>query len=210
MCYDIQTSLIALFINIVTSIYLYQSTNKQLQVIALFFLFVGFMQFWDAIFWTYDTSTTINIYSTKMAMIWNHLEPIVLALLIPMIMKTQLSVPSKLIVCVYTISIVIYSIYGWNTLKGTGQTNQTCGSLYWQWNNMKGSSIVYSLFLVCLVVLAYQFTGWIRVLCISLTLLSFFFSVYKYRISYSTGRFWCYFASFSSFFFIIGDKVFRK
>ena len=74
MCYDIQTSLIALVINIVTSIVLFivaknkerdANVSNQLKAVALFFLFVGFMQFWDILFWSYDTTTKINCNSNK-------------------------------------------------------------------------------------------------------------------------------------------------
>ena len=118
MCYDRQTSLIALFINIISSIYLfyYAKNNNQLKAISLFFLYVGFMQFWDTIFWSYDATTKINIYSTKLAMIWNHLEPIILALLIFYIIG-PLTLLSKITIIVYTVVILIYSFNIWNKLN---------------------------------------------------------------------------------------------
>jgi hypothetical protein len=203
MCYDIKTSLFALIINIITSITLFMSTkNKQLKTISLFFLFVGFMQFWDIIFWKYDASTLININSTKIAMIWNHLEPIILALLICYYIN-PLTISSKIIVGIYTVSVIIYSINAWNKLKGTEVTKDTCGSLYWQWNNMKGSMFVYTIFLLCLIILSLQFDDWIKLLSISIIVITFFFSFYKYRINSSSGRFWCYFSAFSPILFLI-------
>jgi hypothetical protein len=60
MCYTLQTSINAFIINVISSIYLYYSAfryNKipiimasELKVISIFLLFVGGMQFWDAIF----------------------------------------------------------------------------------------------------------------------------------------------------------------
>ena len=162
------------------------------------------MQFWDAIFWTFDASTSININSTKLAMIWNHLEPIVLGLLI--YNYSSLTSLSIFILLLYTISMIIYSVKGWSTLKGT--KSKCGGSLYWQWNNMNGSVFVYTLFLLCLIILLQQqFTGWIKWLGIVITLCSFFFSLYKYQTSASTGRFWCYFAAFSPLLFLIGLKL---
>lgn len=212
MCYDVQTSLIALIVNIVSSIALFivanKYDNKQLKVIALFFLFFGFMQFFDAIFWTHKSTTKLNIYSTKLAMIWNHLEPIVLALLIYYFMK-KLTLPSMIVLILYIIAVIIYSVNGWHTLKGTDVTQETCGSLYWQWNNMKGSVFVYGLFLICLLVLTQQqFTGWVKWLSILIILGTFIFSFYKYNITVSTGRFWCYLAAFSPIFFLIGMLIY--
>jgi hypothetical protein len=213
MCYDIQTSLIALVVNIVTSIVLFivaknkeRDTNvsNQLKAIALFFLFVGFMQFWDILFWSYDATTKVNMYATKMAMIWNHLEPIVLALLIYLFIG-KLTLPSMIMLVVYTVAIVAYSVNGWSKLRGTESTKDTCGSLYWQWNNMKGNTFVYGLFLICLLFLAQkQFTGWVRCLFMVIITSTFFFSLYKYSINASVGRFWCYFAAFCPIFFLIG------
>ena len=74
MCYDVKTSVIALMTNIISCILLfYYANNNQLKVLSLFFLFVGVMQFWDIIFWTYKPDTIINKVSTKLAMIWNQL-----------------------------------------------------------------------------------------------------------------------------------------
>lgn len=210
MCYDLQTSLIALIINIVASIILFtveskQKTNNQLKAVALFFLFVGFMQFWDIVFWTHDATTKVNVYATKIAMIWNHLEPIILALLIYLFIG-KLTVPSMIILVVYTVAIVAYSANIWSELGGTEVTKETCGSLYWKWNNMKGNILVYGLFLICFLMLCQQqFTGWVRWLCMVIITSTFFFSLYKYSINASVGRFWCYFAAFCPIFFLIGN-----
>ena len=209
MCYDRQKSLIALFINIISSIYVfyYAKNNNQIKAISLFFIYVGFMQFWDTIFLSYDATTKINIYSTKLAMIWNHLEPIILALLIFYIIG-PLTLLSKITIIVYTVVILIYSFNIWNKLNGTEVTKESCDSLYWQWNNMDGSTFVYFLFLLCLIILSQQFTGWIKWLGILIMIITFLFSLYKYRINGNSGRFWCYFVSFSSIFFIIGNHIF--
>lgn len=219
MCYDLQTSLIALIINIVTSILLFtvasnqkinMEKNNQLKAIALFFLFIGFIQFWDVIFWSYDAATKVNMYATKMAMIWNHLEPIVLALFIYLFMG-KLTMPSMIALAVYTVTIVAYSANGWSELRGTEATKDTCGSLYWQWNHMKGNTLVYGLFLICLLVLVQQqFTGWVRWLSMVIITGTYFFSLYKYSINASVGRFWCYFAAFCPIFFLIGTAFSQK
>ena len=214
MCYDLQTSLIALIINIVASIVLFtvaskQKTNNQLKAVALFFLFTGFMQFWDAVFWTYDATTKVNVYATKMAMIWNHLEPVVLALLIYLFMG-KLTMPSMIVLAVYVVAIVAYSARGWNQLGGTEPSKETHGTLYWRWNYMEGKFIVYGLFVVCLLVLVQQhFTGWVRWLNIAFLMGTFFFSLYKYNLK-AGGRFWCYFAAFCPIFFLIGTAFSQK
>ena len=222
MCYDIQTSLIALVVNIVISIALFivaknkenkerdANVSNQLKAVALFFLFVGFMQFWDILFWSYDATTKVNMYATKMAMIWNHLEPVVLALLIYLFMG-KLTMPSMIALAVYVVAIVAYSANGWSELRGTDASKDTCGSLYWQWNNMKGNTFVYGLLLICLLMLVQQqFTGWVKWLSMVIITSTFFFSLYKYSINASVGRFWCYFAAFCPIFFLIGIAFSQK
>jgi hypothetical protein len=210
MCYDIKVSLSALIIiiNIVSCIILFIVANKhkdakQLKVCALFFGFVGIMQLWDSIFWTYDGTTKINKYSTKIAMIWNHLEPIVLGILIYFFIG-KLTIPSMIILTIYVFASIFYTINAWKNIGVTEVTNETCGSLYWQWNYSKGHTLFYGLFLCTLLVLSQQnFNGWVRFMSVSIILITFFFSFYKYSINASVGRFWCYFAALSPIFFLI-------
>lgn len=205
MCYDLKTSIIALIINIIGSVLLfYISKDLQLKSIALFFLFVGVMQLWDSIFWIYNYKTTINRCSTKAAMIWNHFEPIILCFIIIYIMKKKLTNLSQIIIIIYTFFITIYTIYSWSKLNGTKKTNQSNDSLDWEWNHFKYAKFVYGLFLLCLIILFYDnFTGWIKYISIILTIASFSFSLYKYNIKASTGRFWCYQAAFAPLIYII-------
>jgi hypothetical protein len=181
--------------------------SKQLKVCALFFGFVGVMQLWDVIFWTYDGTTKINKYSTKIAMIWNHLEPIVLGFLIYFFIG-KLTIPSVIVLTIYVVASIFYTINTWKTLRVTEVTNDTSGSLYWEWNYSKGSVLFYGLFLSTLLILSDQnFTGWVRLMCISLTLITFLFSFYKYSLNFSVGRFWCYFAALSPIFFLLGYVI---
>jgi len=164
----------------------------------LFYLFVGIMQFWDMIFWSYPTDTMVNQCATKAAMIWNHLEPVVLGLLIIFLMKEKLTKLSSIVFYVYIVSAIAYSVYVYGKLKGTEPTENTKGSLYWEWNNVTEFKwCFYAIFLVTLLVLVYShFSGWIRNVSIISILGLFLFSWYKYSVKNSTGRFWCYFAAF--------------
>ena len=116
---------------------------------------------------------------------------------------------SKNIFTLYIICSIIYTISGWSQIKGTTTTIESKDSLNWQWNQLQFSEIFYILFLLCLIVLFYEnFTGWICVLSILLTIFTFTFSYYKYNIKKSTGRFWCYFAAFMPLFYLIYLKLF--
>lgn len=203
MCYDARISIIALIVNIISSIFLLNFAKRcnpteksQLIIISYFFLYVGVMQFWDTIFWLNNASTLVNKYSTKAAMLWNHFEPIVLFLLIWAI-KGEIKTPSLIFIGLYMIACTIYSISIFSQLDGTKQTEKSGDSLDWEWNHFQFAELFYLLFLATLIVLFYfEFNGWIRNLSILLAITSFAFSVYKYRINMSVGRFWCYIAAF--------------
>ena len=195
MCYTEQTSINAFLIGTISSIVLLLYTNdKRYKILALFFLFVTLMQLYDYIFWT-NKNNKVNEITTKIATITNHLQPIILALIILYFYKT-LKFESKWLTILYTIIILIYTLNGWNTLKYTEVTPKSAPSLEWKWNHFSGSVYVYILFLILLNVLFIQaIGGTLGYISAILTTFSFVFSLWKYQKQLSTGRFWCYFAS---------------
>ena len=216
MCYSASQSITALVVNVVscliTFILLFKgqihgmSMQGQLMAITVFFLFVGGMQLWDAVFWLTKKTGLINRAATKVAMVWNHLEPIVLALTIIYLMGQPLKQLSKVLITCYAIGCTMYSIMSFLKLKGkgTGQTSTSGESLFWEWNYMPYASLFYGLFVVTLLTLVYQhFTGWIKWLSVGLIFTSFLFSVLKYQIVNSIGRYWCYMAAFAPMIYTI-------
>ena len=102
------------------------------------------------------------------------------------------------------IASVIYSGSIFSKLDGTKKTERSGDSLDWQWNYFKFYELFYTLFLATLFFLFYfEFDGWIRNVSIFLTIASFFFSMYKYGINASVGRFWCYIAAFFPVIYLI-------
>jgi hypothetical protein len=232
MCYTLNTSINTFIINIVFCFILYVyaniKQNIQLKIISLFFLYVGVMQFWDILFWINDENTETNKYATKMAMIWNHFEPIVLFFLILFYLHKIPNV-SLITIIIYSVLMIGYTAYNWNKVKKTSvyirelrdckdsnknkedtecKTRETKNSLFWEWNYMEGSMSFYTIFLITLLVLSYKnFSGWIRNLSLFYILFTFFFSLYKYKIDKGVGRFWCYFASYGPIFYLLTSCV---
>lgn len=216
MCYTSSTSIKAFIIGVVSSLLLVSLSSfsttltttktKSYKIIGYFFLFVILMQLYDAIFWNYPptnkSNTIINTITTKLAMITNHLQPIILGLLIYYFNGT-LTTTSKMILIFYTICISIYSLMSWNKISTTSVTDRSSPSLDWEWNHQSGAPFVYFIFLVTLVLLFYQNVKIGGKLAAFLTLVSFLFSLYKYQIKASSGRFWCYFAAFAPIIFLI-------
>ncbi len=210
MCYTSSTSIKAFIIGVVSSLLLITldfknknvDTNKSYKIIGYFFLFVTLMQLYDAIFWNHPPPSNTNKITTKLAMITNHLQPIVLGLLI-YYFNRNMEETSKIALIVYTICITLYTINAWNKVEYTTVSNRSNPSLDWEWNHQYGAPIVYFIFLVTLIILFYQNVKVGGILAAILTLISFLFSLYKYQIKAASGRFWCYFAAFAPVIFLL-------
>lgn len=210
MCYTSSTSIKAFIIGVVSSLLLITldfknknvDTNKSYKIIGYFFLFVTLMQLYDAIFWNNPPPTNTNKITTKLAMITNHLQPIILGLLI-YYFNRNMEETSKIALIVYTICITLYTINAWNKVEYTTVSNRSNPSLDWEWNHQYGAPIVYFIFLVTLIILFYQNVKVGGILAAILTLVSFLFSLYKYQIKAASGRFWCYFAAFAPVIFLL-------
>jgi len=201
MCYTRQTSINAFIIGSLLSIYIMRKDNKDLKIIGGFLLFVSFMQLFDAIFWEYPTGK-INEITTKVACIFNHLQPIVLAILI-IKYKGYLSDKLFTLLFAYTLITFAYTIANWNLLNTTTVTANSGMSLDWKWNHFDGSVLVYSLFLITLLSLMLSLSSPYNRIIFMVTLIGFIFSYYKYQIQRSTGRFWCYFAAYAPAIFLL-------
>ena len=199
MCYSAQVSVQALVINIVSCAILFFYDK----VLAGFFVFVGLMQLYDYIFWNNLSRNKINWVTTKVAMLSNNLQPIVLGLLIMFVSKKPLEPLSIAFFAVYAIVALIYSVYVWNKLDYTLVDHVSSPSLHWKWNGMPGSIFVYSIYLVTLFLLFFQnFPHPMNRVLAILTVISFVFSWHYYK-GRSIGRFWCHIASLIPSFFVI-------
>jgi hypothetical protein len=201
MCYTADKSIYAFIVGSILSIYLYNKDNVDLKIIGGFFFFVSFMQLFDYIFWT-QKDVYINSLTTKIACIFNHLQPIVLAYLI-LKYKYNLDDNSKILIKLYTIFILIYTVSNWHRLNITTVTKESTPSLDWSWNHWDYAGPIYILFLITLISLFYYNIKSPHNLVASiLVFISFLFSYYKYQIQKSTGRFWCYFAAYAPAIFL--------
>ncbi len=206
MCYSAEASAYAFFINTVGCLLLMQSEPA----LGLFFMFVGLMQLFDLVFWLNQSDVSSkNWFATKSAMIINHLQPVVLAWLLVYFKGTSLSLNSLTLLLAYVVCVSIYTINAWSLTSHTLVTQKSYPSLYWEWNDLPGSSVVYSLFLVCLVALSYDGFEYPLNLVISLfAIISFFLSAYYYKGRTAVGRFWCYFAAYAPLLLLAIVKAF--
>ena len=211
MCYDLNTSVNSSIIGMICSFILYNHNfnqnklhRKVFKVLALFFAFVTLMQIYDVIFWKSlqenNGKTNINFIFTKIAMITNHLQPIVLAYLINTIIP--LNDLSKFTIYFYSVLISVYSIMSFNKISYTIVTEESSPSLYWEWNNMDRGYLVYGIFLLTFCVLSLQLVYPMNMFLLIINLFTFFLARYKYKQS-NIGRFWCNFAAYVPFVLLI-------
>lgn len=212
MCFSESQSQKTLILNTITCyiLYVYYDKSDTHRILALFFKFVGFMQLFDLIFWRNQNiqdpnEALVNYTVTKIAMLANHLQPIILALLI-YAFTGSLGKLSQIILLVYTIVIIYYSIFIWNkityTLEEKIEENDSRSSLRWEWNLQKNNFRVYSLFIITLSIMAYEnFDYPIDIILLCTNLSTFLLSAYYFKAQF-IGRFWCKIAAFIPIMFI--------
>ena len=201
MCYTIDASLRAFAISLLAcGILIVKKTGPDAKILGWFFLFVALMQLWDAAFWKWPAPSSINKLATKAAMIFNHIQPLVLLLLI-LHFKKQATAASKNILWLYAAVIIPYSLMMWKKIEFTSPGPN--GSLEWKWNKGANAGVVYMIFLAALCLLFVQnIRGPVGIFAAVITAISFFWSAWKYGKQNSTGRFWCHFAAFAPLLFL--------
>jgi hypothetical protein len=218
MCYTSTDSIVAYIINLTTSIYLYKNAkNEDYKIIAFFFLFVGQMQLFDYLLWKNTSCNLTNKIVTKFAIIFNHLQPVALYLLVRYYKKTykkenRITKYSKLIILIYLLVIIPYTTNLWQSNNCTINDSVCCTLpfkkendltvLDWQWNTKKFSNSVYFIFVLALVINSLEIqTNNIVLIGILLITLG---SAAKISIfNKSIGRGWCYFASLCPLLFLV-------
>lgn len=208
MCYTKYASLRSFIIGSLTSLVLYAYTNdRSLKAIALFILFVSFMQMFDYIFWLYPVEIDENESTTRLAMIFNHLQPIVLFFLLYFFVTKSIikDTISQLLISSFTVYSIIYSVYCWKNIKYTLPKNDV---LYWEWNNLPYAQPFYALFLLCFLYFGGEFLRYpINISFVFFALSSFIFSFYKYKHNSNVGRFWCHYTGYTPLLFLLIDTM---
>lgn len=196
MCYTAAASIRAWLVNVTTCalLFYFAKGNKQYEALALFFLFVGTMQLYDYIFHTYPPGTKMNLVATKLAMLTNHLIPVVLALLILKYMGQQMPPSSRFILGAY---VVVALLYTWQSWQNVEYTRKKGDYVVWDWNKQEYGDVFAALFLVTLMVLLKNnFKRPLSKVSVIISLVSFALAYVMFQRHESTGRFWCYFAVF--------------
>lgn len=220
MCYNKNSSINATIIGMLSSLLLYknQFTNhtenrEVFQQLALFFAFVTLMQIYDAIFWhslqDNQGKNNVNYSFTKLAMITNHLQPLVLAYLINKYIP--LNNITRLVIFTYLIVAFVYSIEAYKIIDYTLVTKKSTPALHWQWNTLEStifkSEYVYALFLIVLSIISLHLPYPISYIMMLVNLSTFFFSKYNYK-NLEIGRMWCHIAAYVPLLLLIFEMTY--
>lgn len=198
MCYNENVSLISFLSGTISSGVLYRYNPT----LALMFLWVTCMQLFDFVFWKNQRKNVVNTITTKIAMFFNILQPVILAILIFYVAKKKLHWISLLLLVIYCVAAIIYICYWWSEIDYTLVTSETAPSLNWLWNNMPGSVLVYGLYIAALISLLWLHFSWpLNALLIIVIMGTFVFSHWYYK-GQTVGRLWCYFAGFIPLVFV--------
>lgn len=219
MCYNKSSSIKAASIGILSSWLLYKNNlvNKNeyrniFQLLAIFFAFVSLMQIYDAIFWwslnDKDGKNKTNYWVTKVAMITNHLQPLVLAYLANRYIP--LNNITRIVLYVYIFMISVYSVEAFNKITYTVVTKESAPALYWEWNMLQNSTfyspLVYTIFLSVLSLISLHFPYPINYIMLIINLATFFFSKYTYK-NLEIGRMWCHIAAYVPVFLLFIESI---
>lgn len=164
--------------------------------LAIFYMFVSLMQLYDFIFWNNLEKNTINHTTTKIAMISNNIQPIVLAIA-TYVFKKKLGPISLALTVLYTLIVIPYTAYNWNNVQYTLVSKKSYPSLYWEWLQQRHGAIVYSIYLIttsCIFLENFAFP--VNILVTILFYMTYVISYLTYYKTSSIGRMWCYFAGF--------------
>jgi hypothetical protein len=200
MCFSPEVSLGTFLIGIIGSILCFSLGTPTDKLVGLFFGFVSSMQGIEFALWKNQNCNTMNKIITTLGMILNHLQPIVLSILI-LLLNDDLPIMTKqiiiLLTIIYAIVITAYSLQFIKDEDGCTLKNEY-NHLEWDWNNMKHKVLVYMLFLFMLIFLFYVGTPDKKsgILLSCLSLISYLTSFFIYKDQKVVGALWCIFASF--------------
>ena len=205
MCFSAEISLITFIVGIIGSL-LCISLGKPIdKIIGYYFIFVSLMQCIEYLLWNHQKCDNYNRFLSILGMVLNHLQPIVLGLLILYFNKNVSTKIMYIIMFLYLCIIIPYSIQFLNNkkLECTIKTSKN-HHLIWIWNNMFFAYKIYLIFLLTLCFLIYfGFPNRYKFIAILVTLISFGTSQFFYYKEGVMGSLWCFYILFITYIYYI-------
>src|SRR6056300_660702 len=200
MCYSANTSIATFLSNYgITFVAFLFALNSDTKVAIQFLSFIGLMQLFDYMFWINPSPTKMNYIITKIAMIVNLLQPIIMVLLIYNY-KNYVKDLTLLIVALYTVFAIVYINNSWSKVMYTKEHVKGEG-LIWEWHTQKGHIFLFYLFILSLAIASYENLDTsmkyiLSILLVFTYLISWLKNNIKMKSSSKySGRLWCYYSA---------------
>jgi hypothetical protein len=183
--------------------------NKSYKIAGGFFLFVSQMQLIEYLLWNHKVKCDdYNIKISNIGSILNHLQPLVLYILLTNL-NSNISKENKKImtisITIYLISLLLYSTKVY-PLDCTTLDNKN--HLFWKWNHKKNHTFFYIIFLSLLVLLSYLgFDKSYNTLFGIIIIVTYGLSYYKYKDTKAVGAIWCWYAALVPCFIMLYDLI---
>jgi hypothetical protein len=201
MCYSANASIVSFTFGVIGSLLCVSLGSVKDKIIGFFIFFVSFMQGIEYLLWKHQICDNYNKFISVLGMILNHLQPIVLGLLV-ILFNTNLS-RTKLrwiyfFMATYLIVIIPYSIqFLQNSNSLCTIKNKETTHLQWNWNIMKYHNFVYIVFLLTFCALFLLGLPKLRdgIIASLVTVITYSTSSYFYPQK-NFGAIWCFYVVF--------------
>ena len=187
MCFSKNISLFTFLTGIIGGLLCYSTGIPEYKIIGLLYAFVSLMQGIEYLLWIHQTCDDYNRLLSTIGMILNHLQPVILCILL-FYFKEKFNKKILLLLIIYLIVIIPYSLKFKNECTMKENTH-----LNWEWNHMDNAEITYAVFLITLIIFG-LFIPNIGKSFSLITLISYFFSYFIYKGT--VGSMWCFFSAF--------------
>ena len=193
MCFSKEVSLGTFITGVIGGLLCVSTGIPDYKIIGFFMIFISLMQGIEYLLWEHQECDTYNKTVSYIGMILNHLQPIVLFLLVTVYSKsTKLNL---ILILIYTLVIIEYSSKYINDC-----TVKSKGSLYWKWNYLNYNYLVYTLFLITIISLGSNLTKYGNLFNL-FVFISYILSLIIYGSTKMVGSMWCFFSAFGGLFF---------
>lgn len=201
MCYSEKSSILSFSFGIIGSLLCVSLGSVADKIIGFFMFFVSFMQGIEYLLWRHQICDNYNKMISILGMMLNHLQPVVLGLLVILFNPKLSQLKLRWIysfMAIYLLVIIPYSI---QFLQDSNSLctikNKETTHLLWNWNNMKYHTFVYTVFLITFCALFLlglpKLENGIRTSLVAV--ITYSTSLYFYPQKYN-GAIWCYYVVF--------------
>lgn len=213
MCFSARISLLAFTFGIIGSILVYTLDGPSNKIISLFFAFISFMQLIEFFLWKNQICNNYNKLLSKIGMWLNHLQPVVLGLLVIIFNNTvPIIYYINLIIFLYLCIIIPYSLQ----YKDIGNLQCTIRNiktqhLSWKWNTLKYANLIYSLFFLSTLILIFYIglpNKTLKIYAVITTIVTYISSSLIYRNN--VGSLWCFYSAFIPIIYYLYCKLFNQ